>query len=80
MQTNIYIQLLGEGTKVYKPVLCSLIEENIYIVGDLENYDAEDEIWEFPPNTFVIVEEQKIGGKNILVAIRNANSRSHNEL
>lgn len=70
MEKNIYIQLLEEGTKVYRPVPASEIEHNIYEVKGFEVYDPEDEVWEFPPGTQVIVEEQYLDGEHVLVAIK----------
>lgn len=76
MKKNIYIQLLEEGTKVYRPVPAIEIEGNIYEVQGFEIYDREDEVWEFPPGTYVLVEEQNLDGENVLVAIREHNPES----
>jgi len=70
MEKNIYIQLLEEGTKVYRPVPACQIEDNLYEVGGFEIYDPEDEVWEFTPGTYVLVEEQHFDGENVLVAIQ----------
>lgn len=70
MEKNIYIQLLEEGTKVYRPVPAIEIESNIYEVQGFEIYDPEDEAWEFTPGTYVLVEEQNLDGENVLVAIQ----------
>jgi hypothetical protein len=74
MERNIYIQLLEEHTKVYRPVPAVAIKDNVYKVGGVEIYDPEDEIWEFPPGTCVLVEEQILDGENVLVAIKKHNS------
>lgn len=70
MEKNIYIQLLEEGTKVYRPVPAIEIENNIYEVQGFEIYDLEDEVWEFLPGTYVLVEEQSLDGEYVLVAIK----------
>ena len=70
MKRNVYIQLLEEGTKVYRPVPAIEIENNIYEVQGFGIYDPENEVWEFPPGTYVLVEEQNLGGENVLVAIK----------
>ena len=70
MERIIYIQLLDEGTKVYRPVPACEIENNIYEVGGFEIYDPEDEVWEFIPGTHVLVEKQNLDGENVLVAIQ----------
>lgn len=70
MEKIIYIQLLDEGTKVYRPVPACEVQSNIYEVGGFEIYDPEDEIWEFPPGTYVVVEEQNLNDEIVLVAIQ----------
>ena len=70
MDKIIYIQLLGEGSIAYRPVPAREIKNNIYKVGGVEIYDPEDELWEFPPGTYVLVEKQNRGGQNLLVAIK----------
>ena len=70
MEKIIYIQLLDEGTIAYRPVPAREIENNIYEMGGYDIYDPEDEVWEFLPGTYVLVEEQYRGGKKLLVAIK----------
>jgi hypothetical protein len=70
MKRIIYIQLLNEGSVAYRPVSAYLIGENIYKIDGSECYDPNDEGWEFPPNTYVIVEERKLSGEDVLVAIK----------
>ena len=70
MKKKIYIKLLDEGTIVYKPIPSIEIESNIYKVQGHELYDMEDEIWEFPPDTYVLVEERYFSGEKVLVAIK----------
>ncbi|HNC38079.1 MAG TPA: hypothetical protein PK492_01875 [Chitinophagaceae bacterium] len=74
MEKNIYIQLLEEGTKVYRPVPSFQIEDNLYEVGGFEIYDPEDEVWEFTPGTYVLVVEKNLDGENVLVAIQEQNT------
>lgn len=69
MNKNIYIQLLGEGTKVYRPVQAVELQKNIYKILN-HDYDPEDEEWEFTPNTKVIVEEKELEGELVLVAMK----------
>lgn len=70
MEKVIYIQLLGEGTKVYRPVPARQIENSIYQLGGYKIYDPEDEIWEFLPGAFVLVNEQILDSEIVLVAIK----------
>jgi len=70
MERYIYIKLLGEGTMVYRPVPAIELKKNVYEVRGEEIYDLEDEIWEFTPGMYVVVEKQELGGELVLVAIR----------
>ena len=70
MERIIYIQLLNEGSTAYRPVPAVEIESNIYKVLGSEMYDPADEEWEFLPGSYVLVEEQIKGNKNVLVAIQ----------
>ncbi len=70
MPEIIYIKMLNEGTMVYRPVPAYNIEDRIYKVLGFDIYDPEDEVWEFPPGTLVLVEEQKDDGDTVLVAIK----------
>jgi len=74
MENKIYVQLLEDGTKVYRPVPANKIENGIYEVAGFEIYDPEDETWEFPPGTHVVVEEQNLEGETVLVAIKEQSS------
>ena len=69
MESIIYVELLGEGTKVYRPVPASKISDNLYKIGGSEIYDPDDEEWEFLPGSVVKVEEKTFEGKIELVAI-----------
>lgn len=71
MKRRIYIELLEEGTTVYRPVLSTMIGDNVFIVGSKE--DGE-EIWEFEPGEIVEVEQHTFAsGKTDLLAVRKHN-------
>lgn len=70
MKKIIYIQLLNEGSVAYRPVSAYEIGNNIFKVDGSDIYDPDDEEWEFPPETYVLVEEQIKDGKNVLIAIK----------
>lgn len=70
MKKVIYVQLLDEGTIVYRPVLSFQLSSNIYKVGEELSYEHKNEKWEFLPNTIVEVEEKNLDGDNVLVAVR----------
>lgn len=70
MEDKIYIQLLGEGTKVYRPVRAIEVEDNIYEIKGDDIYDPDDEEWEFIPGTIVFVEKKKLEGEFVLIAVK----------
>ena len=70
MDKKIYVQLLNEGTKVYRPIQAFEIETNVYKIVDNQIYDSDDEHWEFTPGTVVVVEEQNLEGEDVLIAVR----------
>jgi len=69
MEKIIYIQLLGEGTLVYRPVLSVKVDEDVYQVGGKDIYDPDDEEWEFLPESIVKVEERELEDGKVLVAV-----------
>ena len=69
MRTNIYIQLLNEGTEVYRPVPAIEIKNNIYKLEGSEIYDPKDEEWEFEPGTLVKTERKCFEGEMVLIAV-----------
>ncbi len=69
METTIYIQLLGEGTIVHRPVPAIEIGDYIYQLKGEEIFDPDDEEWEFLPGTKVKVEQKELEGERVLVAI-----------
>ena len=70
MEKEIYIQLLNEGTKVYRPVQGKEIESNRYEIKGNDIYNPDIEEWEFVPGSIVIVEQQMMEGDLVLVAVK----------
>lgn len=67
------MQLMNEGTIVYRPVPAFVIEKDVYLLGEDKDCDHEDEVWEFLPGDCVAVEERNLqNGKKIYVAVRLA--------
>lgn len=64
----IYIPLLNEGTKVYRPTFGELVEEGLFRVLPAENYDPLDESWAYIPGTIVKCENKTFDGKTVLIA------------
>ena len=77
MKGVIYVQLLNEGTTVYRPVRASKIKINVYKIDNFDFYDSDDEIWEFLPGTVVIVEERYMENENVLVAVNKYEKKWH---
>ena len=74
MRKIIYVQLLGEGTTVYRPVPAVEIDENVYLLKGEEIFDPDDEEWEFLPGTKVRVEQKDLEGEKVLVAVSKRDS------
>jgi len=72
MKKIIYIQLLNEGSVAYRPASAYEIENDLYKIDGSEVYDPEDEEWEFKPGSYVVVEQRKLGGELVLVAVRES--------
>ncbi len=70
MEENIYVQLLGEGTVVYRPVPAIKIKENVYKIQGKEIYDPDDEEWEFLPESIVLVQRRELEGERVFIAIK----------
>ena len=70
MVKDIYVRLLEEGVTVYRPIPASQVGENIYQLKGYDIYDPKDELWEFAPGAFVVVEEQRLTEGVFLVAIK----------
>ena len=68
----VYVQLLNEGTRVWRPTNARFIKDDLYELLATEDYDAEDEEWEFLPKTIVHTEQRSVG----LVAIKQFESEN----
>ena len=65
---TVYIELLNEGTDVWRPAQALLVDKNIYKVLTPVDYDPDDEKWKFKPGSLVECEWKKKNGKKILIA------------
>jgi hypothetical protein len=72
MADTIYVALLDEGTDVWRPAPAWKINPSTYIVLRPDDYDPDDEKWEFPPGSTVVVEPRKFQDANVLAAVRSA--------
>jgi hypothetical protein len=65
----IYVQLLNEGTVVFRPVQAERIDKSTARLLPIADYDSSGETWEFPPGSVVRYEDRMLEGEMVLVAI-----------
>ncbi len=73
MDTNIkqiYVQLLDEGTTVWRLTTGIKINNSAYKILPTDNYDPKSEKWEFKPGDIVQCDKQVKEGRIILLAIK----------
>jgi hypothetical protein len=71
--STIYVQLLDEGTPVWRPVSAELVSGETYrIVGDAP--DPGTERWEFMPGKLVRCRIHRLSGGDSLVAYARASA------
>jgi hypothetical protein len=66
---EIHIRLLHEGTECSRPTLALDLGNGLFKVLPTSNYDPEDEVWEFPPDSIVRTEVRRTEGKQLLLAV-----------
>ena len=66
---EIYVRLLDEGTECSRPTRALELGNGLFKVLPTSNYDADDEVWEFPPDSIVRCEVRSSEGKEHLFAI-----------
>lgn len=70
MMSEIYIELLDEGTPTWRPTKAVDRGNGVYLVLPTDDYDEDDEKWAFPPGSFVACERVIDGAEETLVARR----------
>lgn len=66
---QVYVQLLGEGTTVFRPTTGVPFGRGAVKLLPPENFDPSDEDWEFAPGSVVRVEPRVLSGTEVLVAV-----------
>lgn len=66
----IYVQLLDEGTDVWRPTEGHALGNNLFRLLPTANYDPEIEAWEFLPGAVVRCEEKALSTGIELVAVQ----------
>lgn len=72
--TKIYVELLEEGTPVWRPIDAESQGDGTFLICEQEV--PADEQWQFLPGERVAVEEQERNGEEVLVAVRLAETQS----
>ena len=70
--TEVFVRLLGEGTLVYRPAPATPVGVDTVRLSAPQGYDPEDEEWEFPPGSVVLVARRTLKGGEVLVAVSAA--------
>ena len=71
---SVFVKLLGEGTRVYRPAKATLIGSDLVQLLEPADYDADDEDWEFKPGSVVRIERQHLAGSSVYVVVSLAES------
>ena len=66
---EIHIRLLHEGTECLRPTQGLALGNGLFKVLPTSNYDPEDEVWEFPPDSIVRSEVRRSEEKEFLLAV-----------
>ena len=72
-KVQIYVQLLDEGTPTMRPTEAIVLENGLFKVLPIPDYDPEDEIWEYLPGSIVKCQEFKNEDGQYLLAVDEAN-------
>lgn len=68
----VYVQLMDEGTRVFRPTKGVLAAHDTCKLLATPDYDPADEAWEFPPGSVVRCEIRRLNGEDLLVAVAPA--------
>lgn len=66
---EIHVRLLNEGTACSRPTEAVDLGNGWFKVLATSNYDPDDEVWEFPPDSIVRSEVRRSEGKELLFAV-----------
>lgn len=69
-RVTVYVQLLNEGTIVYRPASGTSVGPDVVRLELVPDYDPENEQWEFLPGSVVRVEQRRLSDGDVRVAIR----------
>ena len=66
---TVYVQLLNEGTIVYRPAPAVFLDSNVARLLIRDEHDPDAEEWEFKPDSIVRVEMKELQGGPVPVAV-----------
>ena len=69
MKYIVYVKLMNEGSVAWRPVQAICLPSGLYQIAEDNIYDQEDETWEFPPGSIVVIEEQMLSGGVVPVVV-----------
>jgi hypothetical protein len=75
MSDQVYVALVGEGVRVWRPVPAYPIGGGVFILERPDDYDPQIEEWEYPPGSRVVCEKRRTAEGEILAAVRAAQRR-----
>jgi hypothetical protein len=67
---TVYVQLLNEGTLVYRPTRATIVGPGVVRLEATPDYDPENEEWEFPPGAIVRLEQRRFSEGEACIAAR----------
>lgn len=73
----IYLELIGEGTDVWRPVEAELLDDDVYRITS--SLDDPDEVWRFLPGELVCCERRELSEGAVLVATEKAQRRDQKQ-
>ena len=65
----IYVELLNEQTKVYRPVFAIKIKKDVYRLKGFRFFNPNEEQWKFKPGSVVRVESKLLNDVLVKIAI-----------
>ena len=67
---RMFVRLLDEGTDVSRPTEAIQTESGLFRILEMEGYDPQTEIWEFPPGSLVRGETRRDDSGEYLLAVK----------
>ncbi len=72
---TIYVQLMEEGSAAARPVVGEILDNGLYKLLPIENYEESEEVWEFKPDAIVRCEKRQGIHGEFLLAVEQVDGR-----